>query len=114
MLSTRPSAGIGNDQLHALEAAVNQMTQKCRPAGFIFLGALAEAQDLAKAFRVDGRGHQQRNITDLAGPAALHHDPIEIKIRMLALDPPVPPSLDLGVDLLVQVRHRARADAGSP
>src|ERR1700721_3891375 len=33
---------------------------------------------------------------------------------MLALDPPVPPGLELGVDLLVQVRHRARADAGAP
>jgi hypothetical protein len=33
---------------------------------------------------------------------------------MLALDPPVPPGLDLGVDLLVQVRHRARADTGAP
>lgn len=33
---------------------------------------------------------------------------------MLTLDPPVPPGLDLGVDLLVQVRHRARADTGAP
>jgi len=53
-------------------------------------------------------------VADLAGPATLHHDPVEIEIRMLALDPPVPPSLDLGVDLLVQVGHRARADTGAP
>jgi len=33
---------------------------------------------------------------------------------MLAFDAPVPPSLDLGVDLLVQVRHRARAHPGAP
>jgi hypothetical protein len=33
---------------------------------------------------------------------------------VLALDPPVPPGLDLGVDLLVQVRHRARTDTGAP
>ena len=107
-------AGVGNDQLHALEAAVDQMTQKRRPAGFVLLGALADPQDLAKSFRIDGRGHQQRNIADLAGPAALHDDAVEVEIRMLALDPPVPPGLDLGVDLLVQVRHCARADTGAP
>src|SRR6478609_2521065 len=110
----KASAGVRNDQLHAFEAAVDQMTQKCRPAGFVLLGALADPQDLAKPFRIDGRGHQQRNIANLAGPATLHHDPVEIEIRMLALDPPVPPGLDLGVDLLVQVRHRARADTGAP
>ena len=44
-------AGVGNDQLHAFEAAVDQMAQKRRPAGFVLLGALADAQDLAKSFR---------------------------------------------------------------
>jgi hypothetical protein len=33
---------------------------------------------------------------------------------MLAFDAPVPPSLDLGVDLLVEVRHRARAHPRAP
>ena len=79
------------------------MAQKRRPAGFVLLGALADPQDLAKSFRIDGRSHQQRNIADLAGPAALHDNAVEVEIRMLALDPPVPPSLDLGIDLLVQV-----------
>src|SRR6202035_3082768 len=70
--------------------------------GFVLLGALADPQDLAKPFRIDGRGHQQRNVADLAGPAALHDNAVEVEIRMLALDPPVPPGLDLGVDLLVR------------
>src|ERR1700722_8491098 len=35
-------------------------------------------------------------------------------LRPCAAHPPVPPSLDLGVDLLVQARHRARADTGAP
>ena len=43
-------AGVGNDQLHALEAAVDQVgAQKRRPAGFVLLGALADPQDLAKS-----------------------------------------------------------------
>ena len=33
---------------------------------------------------------------------------------MLAFDAPVPPGLDLGVDLLVQVRHRARTHPRAP
>src|SRR5271156_3800361 len=33
---------------------------------------------------------------------------------MLAFDAAVPPSLDLGVDLLVEVRHRARAHPRAP
>src|SRR6202035_4344792 len=82
--------------------------------GFVLLGALADPQDLAKPFRIDGRGHQQRNVADLAGPAALHDNAVEVEIRMLTLDPPVPPGLDLGVDLLVQVRHRTRADTSTP
>jgi hypothetical protein len=70
---------------------------------------LADPQDFAKSFQIDGRGHQQRNVADLAGPAALHDNALEVEVRMLALDPPIPPGLDLGLDLLVQVRHRARA-----
>jgi hypothetical protein len=72
-------AGVGNDQLHALQAAVDQVAQKRRPAGFVLLGALADPQDLAKYFRIDGGDHQQRNIADLAGPAALHDNAVEVK-----------------------------------
>src|SRR6266567_8050343 len=67
-----------------------------------------------KSFRVDRAGHQERDIANLAGPAALHHDAVEIKIRMLTFDPPVPPGLDLGVDLLVEVRDRAWAYPRAP
>jgi hypothetical protein len=31
----KASAGVENDQLHSVEAAIDQMTQKCRPAGFV-------------------------------------------------------------------------------
>src|SRR6476660_6706890 len=59
-------------------------------------------------------GHQQRDIADFASPGPLHHDAIEIKVRMFAFDAPVPPRLDLGIDLLVEVRHRARAHPRAP
>ena len=108
------AAGIGNDQLHPLEAAIDELSQKRRPARLVLLGALADAENLPKTLGIDGAGDQQRDIADLAGPAALHYDAVEIKIRMLAFDAPVPPSLDLGVNLLVEVRHRARAHPRAP
>jgi hypothetical protein len=108
------AAGIGNDQLHPLEAAIDQVSQKRRPARFVLLGALADAENLPKALRIDGAGHQQRDIAHFASPTALHYDAVEIEIRMLAFDAPVPPSLDLGVNLLVEVRHRARAHPRAP
>ena len=53
------AAGIGNDELHALEAAIDQVPQERRPAGLVLLGALADAQNLPKSFGIDGAGHQQ-------------------------------------------------------
>ena len=68
-------AGIGNDQLNALEAAIDQVPQKRRPAGLVFLGALTDAQNLPKSLRIDSAGHQEGDIPHFARPAALHHDP---------------------------------------
>src|SRR5580700_11721739 len=78
------SAGVGDDELHAVEAAVDEVAQECRPPGLVLLGALADAQNLPKTLRIDGAGHQQRDIADFASPGPLHHDAIEIKVRMFA------------------------------
>ena len=110
----KTSARIGNHQLHAPETAIDEMPQKRGPAGFVLLGALTDAEDLPEPLGIDRRGHQQRDVANLTSPAALHHDAVEVEIRMLAFDPAIPPRLDLGIDLLVQVRHCARADPGCP
>src|SRR5208282_4698629 len=91
-----------------------QVAQKRRPTGLVFLGALADAQNLPKTLGIDGARHQEGDIADLASPGPLHHDAVEIKVRMLAFDAAVPPGLDLGVDLLVEVGHRARAHPRAP
>ena len=96
------TAGIRNDQLHALEAALDQVMQKRRPAGLVLFGALADAQNLPKTLRIDGTGHQERNIANLAGPSPLHHDAVEIQIRMLAL------SHSSGIRAYEPVRHPRR------
>src|SRR4249919_1372833 len=71
-------------------------------------------ENLSITLGVDGAGHQQRDVANLASPSPLHHDAVEVKVRMLPFDPPVPPSLDLDVNLLVEVRHRARAYSRAP
>ena len=43
----QPQAGVGDDQLDALEAALLQVLQERRPAGLVLLGALADAEYLA-------------------------------------------------------------------
>jgi hypothetical protein len=101
------TARVRDDQLHAAQAPVDQVAQEGRPAGLVLLGALADAEDLAVALGIDGARHQQRDVAHLARPGPLHDDPVEVEVGMLALDRPVPPFLDLGVDLLVEVRHRA-------
>jgi hypothetical protein len=57
-----------------------------RPSRLVLLRAFDNAQDLAITLGVDGDCDQQRDVANLAGPAALHHDAIEIDVRMLALD----------------------------
>ncbi len=108
------SAGVGDDQLHTAQTPVNQMAQKVRPAGLVFLGALANAKDLPVTFGIHRTGHQQRDIPDFSGPRPLHHDPIQVKIGMLAFDRTVPPFLDLGIDLLVQIGNRTGTDTRAP
>ena len=78
------------------------MGQEGAPAGLVLLGALEDAEDLAIAIGIDRDRHQQRHVAHLASPAALEHDAVQIDIGMLAVDRPVPPGLDLAVDLLVQ------------
>ena len=46
------AAGIRNDQLHAREAAIDQVSQKRRPTGFVLLGALADAENIGSSFLI--------------------------------------------------------------
>ena len=103
-----------DDQLDAVETTIDQVAQERRPARLVLLGALANAQDLPITVRSDPDRHQQRDITHLAGPTPLHDDPVEENVRMSALNGLMPPSLDLRINLLVEVRHRRRADPRSP
>ena len=71
------SAGVGDDELHAVEAAVDEVAQERRPAGLVLLGALADAQNLSKPSELTALATSQRDIADFASPGPLHHDAIE-------------------------------------
>jgi hypothetical protein len=58
--------------------------------------ALADAENLPITLAVHADRHQKRHIANLAGPAALEHDAIEINIGVLALDRPTSSSARCG------------------
>ena len=76
--------------MNAIQAAIDQVTQECGQAGFVFLDTFADSQNLPKTLRIHGAGHQQGDIAHSVGA--------------------VPPGLDSGVDLFVEIGHRARTD----
>ena len=91
-----------------------EVPQKRCPTDLVFLRAFRHRQYFAKSLAIYAHRHQQRNIAHLATPAALQPQTIEEHLCMVALDRPVAPRLDLRIDLLVQLAHRARADPRPP
>jgi len=67
-----------------------------------------------KTLVIHGHCPQQRDVPHFAAPVPFQSQAIQIHIRVVAFDRLVAPGLDLRVDLLVQLAHRARADARAP
>ena len=61
------AAGIRNDQLHAREAAIDQVSQKRRPTGFVLL-APSQMPRIARIPEFDRAGHQERDIATSPAP----------------------------------------------
>jgi hypothetical protein len=74
---------VGNDQLHALEAAAYQSAQKLDPEGGGF--RLAKPEDLAAAILVDAGGDYCSNRHDAAILADLDVSRIEPEVGPLAV-----------------------------
>jgi hypothetical protein len=85
-----------------------QMIEPLELSRFNFLGSLADAQRIS----LTALTTSQRDLANLACPTTLHHDAVQTKVRMLALDRRVPPSIDLGVDLSDSTL--SQADPGCP
>jgi len=76
------TAGGGDDQLHALQAALPEVAQEASPALQIFLLSLAfgDAQDLSETFGSDADRHQHADIAYFPCPAAFEHHAIEVDV----------------------------------
>src|SRR5262245_24499408 len=81
-----PQAGIRDDQPDAGQAALLELLEERAPARLVLFGALADAENLPITLAVHANRHQKRYVANLAGPAALEHEAIEINIGVLALD----------------------------
>ena len=79
------------------------MLEEAAPARFVLLGAFADAENLPITLAIHPDRHQQRYVANLAGPAALEHDAVQVNVGMLAFNRPIAPCLDRAVDLLVEV-----------
>ncbi len=100
-----PEACIRDDQSDPCEAALFEVLEERAPARFVLFGTLADAKNLPITLVVHTNRHEKRHIADLAGPAALEHDAIQIDVGVLAFNRSIAPGFDRCVDLLVQVRH---------
>src|SRR5262249_31071233 len=75
----QPQAGVRDDQPDAGEAALLEVLEERAPARFVLLGPLADAQNLPIARAVYPDRYQKRHVANLAGPAALEHDAVQVE-----------------------------------
>ena len=85
----KPQAGVRDDQPDAIQASFFEVLEERAPARLVLLGAFADAENLPITVAVHADRHQQRDVANLASPAALEHDAVQVNIRMLAFDCPI-------------------------
>ena len=106
--------GVGDHQLDAVEAALDQALQKARPERLGLGRADAEADDLAPAIGVHRDGDYRRDGDDAAAVADLEIGGVEPEIRPFAVDRPVEEGVDPLVDVLAQLGDLALEMPDSP
>src|SRR5262249_8749506 len=110
----QPEALVADQEQDALEATVLEMAEEALPACLVLLRSLGNAQDVTIPVAVHTDRDQDRHVTDLAAPAALERDAVHVDVAVFLLDRSLPPLLDPGVDLLIELADRAGTDLGAP
>src|SRR5918995_4258096 len=105
--------GVGDDQLHALQAAAHQTAQELDPEGGGFRLPQAEPEDLAAAVLVDAGGDYRGDRHDAAILADLDVGRIEPEVGPLAVQRPLEERQHAGVDVLAQRRDLRLGDMPS-
>ena len=109
---TQAVMGIGDDQLDALEAALDQALEEGRPERLGLRGTDAEADDLAPAVGRHRHSDYCRHGDDAAALADLEVGGVEPEIGPLAVQRPVEEGVDPLVDVFAQLGDLALRDAG--
>ncbi len=102
---------VADDHPHAAKAAGPQPGQEVPPALRRLREALRGPDDLAVAVVVDPDGHHDGHVLVGASPAALQVYPVDVDVGVGAVERAVPPLLDRGERLLVEVRDGRGGDA---
>jgi site-specific DNA recombinase len=105
---------VGGHEADAPQAPRPELPQGGQPAGRVLLAPLHDPEHLPVPVGVDAHGHQDGDVADLAAPRPLQPDAVEEDVGVLALQGPVAPRLDAGVDLLVQLADGARGHFRAP
>jgi hypothetical protein len=104
--------GVGDHQLDALEAALDQALQKSRPERFGLGRAEPQADDFAPSFGRDRHGDYRRDRDNAAAIADLEVGGIEPQIRPLAVDRAVEEGSHPFIDVFAQLGNLALRYAG--
>ena len=107
-----PFVGIGDDQLHALQATAHQGLEEARPESLGLGGTHLQADDLAAPVRVNRHGDYRRDRDDPPALALLEIGGVEPEIGPVAVQRPLQEGLDPLVDLPAELGDLALGDAG--
>ena len=104
--------GIGDHQLDALEATLDQALQESRPERLGLRGTDGEPDDLASTFGRDRHGDDRCHRDDAAAIAHFEVSGVEPQIRPFTLDRAIEEGVDPLVDVFAQLGNLALRDTG--
>jgi hypothetical protein len=107
-----PLVGIGDDELHAAQAAPDQAPEEGAPEGLGFAGADVQADDLAPPLGVAGHGDYGGDGDDPPALALAQVGGVQPQVGPLAGQGPLQEGPDALVDVLAQLRDGGLRDAG--
>ena len=94
---------ITDDQVYTSKPPFFQPYEDRTPAFTILFHAFRSAKDLPAAILADANGNENRNVLDLAAPAAFQVNTIYVNIRIFPGKRTGTPGLDMLISLFIQV-----------